>query len=1446
MSNPPGINKSGSAGSSQASGEQPFKDTIIQLLANQHALMEELTEQVKNLQAAPRNELVLDSLATNITEFVYDADKGCTFDTWYGRYADLFDADASSLDDAAKVRLLLRKLSPAAHDRYTSFILPKVPKDFKFKETVDKLKSIFGTPVSIFHRRYQCLQTAKDESEDLISYSCRVNRACVDFQLKKLDEEQLKCLVFVCGLTAAKDSDIRMRLLSKINESQGMTLEKIVEECKSLATLKQDTVLIGSHASSSVQLSTNAVRTETKQKPKGKFGGKQRDNIPKSPCWSCGGMHYMDECKFREHKCRDCNRVGHREGYCSCFSAKNRTKKEHKFQPKPQQKQRSSKSVTVGSIQQGRRYTTVGINGVPVELQLDSGSDITILSYQNWEKAGRPPTVPPDCSARAASGDKLNISGMFSATISIGGVHKQGKCYVSGPQLNLNVLGADAMDKFGLWDVPLSSICNLVASADEDADVAELKSRFADVFSDRAGVCKKTQVHLDLKPDAKPVFRQKRPVAYSMEAIVEDELQRLQDLGIITPVTYADWAAPIVVVRKPDRSIRICADYSTGLNNALEPNSHPLPLPEDIFARMANCTIFANIDLSDAYLQVEVDEESRKLLVINTHKGLFQYNRLSLGIKNAPGAFQKIMDTMLCGLPRTCPYLDDIIVGGRTRQELKQNLQQVFQRLQEYGFTVKLSKCRFFMNQVKYLGQLLDAEGIRPDPEKIAAVVNMPALHDVSSLRSYLGAINYYGKFIKEMRRFRQPLDDLLRKGAKFVWSADCQRSFDRFKEILQSPLLLTHYNPRLDIVVSADASNVGIGARIAHRFPDGTEKAIYHASRSLTPAEKNYSQIEKEALALVYAVTKFHRMIYGRNFLLQTDHKPLLSIFGSKQGIPAYTANRLQRWALTMLLYDFHIEHIATDHFGHADILSRLINAHVKPDEDFVIASIELERSICSIVSQSLGFLPVTYKVIAAETEGDETLQKVKHYVIHGWPENKKAVEGAEIQQFFARREALSIAHKCLMYGERIIIPKKLQKRVLQQLHKGHPGIERSRSLARNYVYWPNIDDHISNLIKACNECAAVAKTDTKTALSSWPIPERPWQRLHVDYAGPVDGTYFLVLVDALSKWPEVVPTRRITTEKTLAILRNIFSRFGMPEVLVSDNGRQFCSEHFERYCDVNGIMHLKTAPYHPQSNGQAERFVDTFKRTLKKIQAGGEELEEAIDTFLQCYRSTPCRSAPEGKSPAEVLLGGRIRTSLELMKPPSSFYKDSSSKQDQQFDRKHGAKAKIFEPKYGVFAKVHHGNEWSWVPGEVVERIGTVMYNVWLPDRQQLIRSHSNQLRKRHGGADATEAESQPTIPLDLLINTWGIKPPGPSESPEPAGSPEASLPYPDSPLTYPEDEQLNELQQEFLRELMQPPERRRPRRPQSPAVPAVAPAGRPVRNRKAPSRYEPYHLY
>ncbi|XP_058828583.1 uncharacterized protein K02A2.6-like [Topomyia yanbarensis] len=386
---------------------------------------------------------------------------------------------------------------------------------------------------------------------------------------------------------------------------------------------------------------------------------------------------------------------------------------------------------------------------------------------------------------------------------------------------------------------------------------------------------------------------------------------------------WTEWAPSIVVVRKANGNIRICEDYSTGLNSALQLHQYPLSLPEDIFAKLANCKIFSQIDLSDAFLQVKTDEQYRHLLTINTHRGLYHYNRLPPGVKVAPGAFQQLVDTMLAGLKGTSGYLDDVIVGGETQEEHDHNLKSVLQRIQDFGFTIRAEKCSFSKQQIRYLGHIFDRRGLQPDPVKLDAITKLPPPTDVSGVRSSLGAINYYGKFVPNMRQLRYPLDNLLKSETKFVWNQECQQAFERFKQILSSGLLLIHYDPKQEIIVSADASSVGLGATISHKFPDGSIKVVQHASRALTKAEQNYCQPDREVLAIIFAVTTFHKMIFGRKFRLQTDHAPLLRIFGSKKGKPVATFRPQSA-------------------------------IHLKPEEDYVIASIILEKDVRSTPNRS------------------------------------------------------------------------------------------------------------------------------------------------------------------------------------------------------------------------------------------------------------------------------------------------------------------------------------------------------------------------------------------------------------------------------------------------------------------------------------------------------------
>ncbi|XP_061389855.1 uncharacterized protein K02A2.6-like [Musca vetustissima] len=325
-------------------------------------------------------------------------------------------------------------------------------------------------------------------------------------------------------------------------------------------------------------------------------------------------------------------------------------------------------------------------------------------------------------------------------------------------------MGIDWIQSFNLWDTPISAWCRQIST---DEYLSNLRNKYQTVFDNSSlGLCTKTKVHIKLLPDAKEVFIAKRPVPYTVRADIETELDRLEKANILTPVNSSKFAASIVVSRKNGK-IRICAGYSTGLNNSIEPNQYPLPTAEEILADCHNCMIFTHLDISDAYLQVEIDDQSKDLLTINTHKGLYKFNRLTPGIKSAPGAFQRIMDELCTGIQGARAYIDDIVLASTSLNDQKTNLNLLLQKIQDYSFKLKFEKCQFFKPSIKYLGQIIDKDGIRPDPDKILAIQNIKVPENISQVRSLLGSINYYGKYVNNMRKIRKPLDDLLKKEHK-------------------------------------------------------------------------------------------------------------------------------------------------------------------------------------------------------------------------------------------------------------------------------------------------------------------------------------------------------------------------------------------------------------------------------------------------------------------------------------------------------------------------------------------------------------------------------------------------------------------------------------------------------------------------------------------------------
>ena len=585
---------------------------------------------------------------------------------------------------------------------------------------------------------------------------------------------------------------------------------------------------------------------------------------------------------------------------------------------------------------------------------------------------------------------------------------------------------------------------------------------------------------------------------------------------------------------------------------------------------LANGTFFSKIDLAHAYQQIPLDEESKDLTTINTEKGLFRYNRLPFGISAAPAIFQRTMEGILHGLPGVFVYIDDILVTGRTKAEHLKNLDAVLKRLEEAGFKLKKGKCAFMMRSIEYLGYIISADGVKPNPKKLEAVIAAPTPTDVSQLRSFIGLMNYYGKFIPNLASVLSPLYRLLQKNVVWRWGKQQRDAFEQAKESLVSGTVLQHYDPDKDLVVSCDASPYGIGAVLAHREEDGTERPISYASRSLAAAEKRYSQLDKEGLAIVFAVKKFHNFLYGRQFTIYSDHKPLQYIFGATQPVPALASARIQRWALLLSAYNYKIQYKSGKEISHADGLSRL------PLPDFP-TKVPIPGETIMVLDR-IEMSPVNASKIKLWTQRDPILSQLHQFLLEGWPAECKE----EHVPYQRRKEELTLQNGCILWGNRVIIPPAGRESIMELLHNGHPGVSRMKSIARSFVWWPNMDKQLEEKVKKCGTCQMMQNATPPTPIHPWEWPKKPWSRIHVDYAGPFMNKMFLIVVDAHSKWMEVAIVSAATTAATTEKLRGMFATHGLPEILVSDNGAVFTSKEFQEFLTRNGIHHVRSAPYH------------------------------------------------------------------------------------------------------------------------------------------------------------------------------------------------------------------------------------------------------------------------
>ena len=450
--------------------------------------------------------------------------------------------------------------------------------------------------------------------------------------------------------------------------------------------------------------------------------------------------------------------------------------------------------------------------------------------------------------------------------------------------------------------------------------------------------------------------------------------------------------------------------------------------------------------------------------------------------------------------------------------------------------------------------------------------------------------------------------------------------------------------------------------------------------------------------------------------------------MFKEHKDIPSHASGRIQRWALALAGYEYTFTARSTTTHGNADALSRLPlteSIETPPVPPELILTLEQ-------ISES----PITSDQIRSWTTKDRVLQQVVQFIQQGWPNH---CSQTELKPYWARRTELHCFEGCIMWGTRILVPKEGRQKMIQELHMGHSGMARMKALARTVIWWPKIDEDIEEMVKACAECQMTRANPPVAPLNPLPWPSKPWSRLHMDFAGPFMNLMFLVVIDAGSKWIEVFPMHTSTSASTIEHLRSLFSQFGLPDIVATDNGSCFVSDEFEQFLSSNGISHWKSAPYHPSTSGLAEKAIQIVKHGLKK--AGTGTLKAKLARLLFNYRITPHTTT--GVSPAQLLMGRTLKSRFDLLKPNIAARVDQKQSQQKHAHDVHAVHRRFHEGDTVYARDFRQGRK--WLTGTVVKYSGPVSYKI-KTENGQIIRRHQDHLRKR--------AESSIMLSDDLTV--------------------------------------------------------------------------------------------
>ena len=990
---------------------------------------------------------------------------------------------SSTEADERKVGLLLNHIGEEGLDIYDSFVfLPAAPNPIQgqppraaedpnhYVTVVQKYNEYFGKrDPQLLLREQFWFHLKRGPSQTLESWVLAVRKFAAECKFPQAYIEQAirDKLTFSCT-----DESSKAKLY---DVGAGLTLDRTVE-----ILYQKETTRYELRESKSANI--DVVHSRAKKKTSSSKSAERVRTSDKTKCGYCGGEHLKGKknCPAANNNCDKCGLRGHFAKVCRTSKARI----SHVVEGEEDEESDDSESdVFIGSVTSQVNATSSASTsgdkkskGWYIKLKtgsdilpwyIDSGAEISVMPETLYKKTYG--EIQPTRRTLFATGEHpLKTLGCAHMQLSRGDATVLEEVYVVKGVKSL-LLGQPAIEKLGL----IPSIPGAYRIRAVDSEIPKLDTKdevmkaYPKLFKGLGRL--KGEYTIRLKDDAKPFcMYTPRKVPLPLMKKLEKELATLVKSEVIEPVDEpTDWCAPIVVVPKPNGKLRLCVDL-TMLNKGVRRELYVMKKVEETLGCISSGTLFSKLDANSGFHQVLLSEESAKMTTFITPFGRYMFRRLPYGISSAPEHFQKRMDKELTGLQGVLCHMDDILVIGKDKQEHDERLTKVLNRLQDSGITLNKDKCVFATNKLHYLGQVIDPDGIKKDPAKVKAIIEMPEPKDVPDVRRFLGMVNQQMKFLKDLAEVTKPIRDLLKKDSEWTWDLPQKKAFEKLKQMLASDEALALYDPEKETIVSADASSYGLGAVIRQRQKDGNLKAVAYASRSMTKTECRYAQIEKEALATTWALEHWSDLLIGMQFHVETDHKPLVPLFSTEliDELPI----RIQRFRMRLMRFEFTICHVPGKLLTTADALSRAPQGGLESDTQ----AEDLCREVEAYVNAIIVCLPASdarLDEIRRALKEDDTLKVVTHYVEHGWPEARRDISGPLVK-YWTEQGSLSVHDGLLLRGKQLVIPASLRTDVLRNLHDGHQGITKTRENANSSVWWPGMSKDIEKTVKSCVIC--------------------------------------------------------------------------------------------------------------------------------------------------------------------------------------------------------------------------------------------------------------------------------------------------------------------------------------------------------------------------------------